>query len=241
MIQAKQTQPDSWSAFDKIYCISIDERKDRRERAREQFARVGLLERTEFVIVGKHAENQEKGIFESHMLCLKKGLNAGAGNILVFEDDIIFKRFTPSTLSESCACLNNQTTWNGYFLGCISNGSKKTEVKSLVAIKYRCLAHAYVLNRPFASRLVRHEWSGIPFDSFLRRHNKGFFALYPMCAFQGYSATDNQTVVIDRIRRLLGGLPFIQRANELYQNHKLPLLFTNLALLFILCVLVLKN
>lgn len=241
MIQSKQTQADTWSAFDKIYCISIDEREDRRIRAKEQFARVGLLGRVEFVIVGRHAYNREKGIFESHMLCLKKGLEAGAGKILIFEDDITFKGFNTSALRDSCAFLDSLSTWNGFFLGCITQGSSKTAVKSLVAIKYRCLAHAYVLNRPFASRLVRHQWTGIPFDNLLRLHNKNFFALYPMCAFQNHSATDNQTVFIDRMRRLLGGLPFIQRANEFYQNNKAPLLLAHLAALVLLCSLLLTR
>jgi hypothetical protein len=68
----------SWAYFDKIYCISLDERPDRREEAKTQFESVGLLERVEFVIVRKHPFDCEQGIFESHLLCMKKGLSAGA-------------------------------------------------------------------------------------------------------------------------------------------------------------------
>jgi len=222
---------DSWDFFDKVYCISIDARSDRREQARKQFADVGLLARVEFVIVARHPENREKGIFESHMRCLQKGLVAGAHHILVFEDDVFFQNFDVQDLADSCAFFNSQTEWNGLFLGCITAGSRKTKEKSLVKIKYRCLAHAYALNQSFVKRLVRETWSGIPFDELLRRRQSDFFALYPMCAFQGLSGTDNQTVVIDRMRRVFGGLPFIQKANQFYQNHKLFIILFHVALL----------
>ena len=79
-----------WDYFDKIYCISLDERLDRREEAKTQFDKVGLLKYVEFIIVKKHPHDSEEGIFESHIACINKGLAAGAGNIVIFEDDILF-------------------------------------------------------------------------------------------------------------------------------------------------------
>jgi GR25 family glycosyltransferase involved in LPS biosynthesis len=158
------------------------------------------------------------------MKCLNEGIDSGAHRILVFEDDVFFRKVDPPALHRACNYLENTSNWNGLFLGCMVDGSSRTEEKSLVKITYRTLAHAYALNRSFAEELVKKEWAGIPFDEFLRHHNKDFYALYPMCAFQGLSGTDNQRVAIDRIRRLFGGLPFIQKMNELYHNHPMPLL-----------------
>lgn len=231
MNQSLSKQPDSWSFFDKIYCISLATRNDRREEARRQFAGVGVLDRVEFVITEKHSDNPEKGIFESHMHCLKKGLDAQAGKILVFEDDIFFERFDLQALHEICRYMELIPGWNGLFLGCITDGSQKTGHKGLVKITYRCLAHAYALNRSFAQKIVQEPWCDIPFDELLRRHNSDFYALYPMCAFQGPASSDNKTVVIDRMRRICGGLPFIQKANEFYQNHKMLLWVFGLSLL----------
>lgn len=231
---------DTWEFFDKIYCISVDARNDRREEVRKQFAEVGLLERVEFVIVAKLRENPEKGIFESHMLCLRRGLQTGAQHILVFEDDVFFRNFDGGSLGAACSCLKSIGNWNALFLGCITTGSRRTETRSLVRINYRCLAHAYALNAAFAGRIVAEEWNGIPFDELLRRQNAGFFAVYPMCAFQGRSRSDNQTVVIDRLRRFFGGLPFIQKVNEFYQNHKAFFLAVHLTFLVVLGVLVCK-
>lgn len=227
-------RPDPWKFFDAIYCISVDDRFDRREQVGKQFAGVGLLERVEFVLVVRHPENREKGIFESHMLCLQRGLTAGAQHILVFEDDVFFRDCDPRVLAEACLHLERLEAWNGLFLGGISSGSRKAGVKSLVSIKYRCLAHAYALNAPFAARIVREEWSGIPYDGLLRRNTGDFFAIYPMCAFQGLSDSDNQTVAIDRMRRLFGGLPFIQKMNESFENHKPLLLALPLAAFLVL-------
>lgn len=229
---------DPWDFFDKIYCISIDARPDRREQAKRQFARVGLLARVEFVIVGLHPENREKGIFASHRLCLQKGLTAGARHILIFEDDIIFRAFEPRILAEACAGLGCRENWDGLFLGCITTGSRRTATPSLASITYRCLAHAYALNAPFAGRIAREEWAGIPFDELLRNHGGDFFAVHPMCAFQGNFTSDNQTVVIDALRRFFGGLAFIQRMNERYQNNKAIFLAAQLAGFFVLVLLV---
>jgi GR25 family glycosyltransferase involved in LPS biosynthesis len=232
--QPEAGRPDSWAFFDKIYCITLETRPDRREQARKQFADTGLLHRIEFVSVAKHPVNPEEGIFQSHMICLNKGLKEKARRILIFEDDVFFQGIDVQALHEACNYLDSATKWNALFLGCITDGSKKTPIRKLTKITYRCLAHAYALNRPFAKHIVQQTWSGIPFDELLRRHNSEFYALYPMCAFQGLAGTDNQTVVIDRMRRIFGGLPFIQKANELYQNHKMVLL----ALMAVLLVLV---
>jgi len=229
-----------WAFFDKIYCISLDSRGDRREQAKKQFADVGLTDRVEFVVVTKHPEDQEQGIFESHMHCLHMGLRAKARRILVFEDDVFFQGFDGNALEAACVSLEAVANWNALFFGCITAGSRRIGKSRLAAITYRCLAHAYALNQPFAERIVRENWSGIPFDELLRRHNKNFFALYPMCAFQGLAGSDNQTVVIDRLRRFFGGLPFIQKVNELYQNHKPVLLLVPLAGLLVLSLAALR-
>ena len=93
-----ETSDNYWEYFDKIYCISLDEREDRRAEAKIQFGKIGILDKVEFVIVKKHPHNCEQGIFESHMVCIKKGIRAGANNIVIFEDDILFERFSPASL-----------------------------------------------------------------------------------------------------------------------------------------------
>ena len=86
-------ETNGWDFFDRIYCISLEEREDRRQSAAASFAKVGLTGKVEFVLVKLHPSNVEQGMYESHMTCLRKGLEAGAKSIVVFEDDVIFDRF----------------------------------------------------------------------------------------------------------------------------------------------------
>ncbi len=181
--------------------------------------------------MAKHPDNPEQGIFASHMHCLQKSLDARAENVLVFEDDVFFQKYNPRIIGAVSHTLQLVTNWNALFLGCMTSGSQKTGHKNLVQITYRCLAHAYALNRPFVQEIVQQTWSNIPFDEVLRRHNRDFYAIYPMCAFQGPASSDNKTVVIDRIRRICGGLLFIQKVNEFYQNNKFILYFSVIVLL----------
>lgn len=223
---------DPWSFFDKIYCISIDTRIDRREEAKKQFSSVGLLDRVEFVLVQKHPENREEGIFQSHMQCLEEGLAAGADHILIFEDDVLLRNFRPQSLLDAADFLKTTPTWKAFFLGAICSKMIKTEEPAVVQLQYRCLAHGYCLNRPFAEQIAAEPWNNIPYDVLLQKKCNNFYALSPMIAFQSKASSDNQTIFLDTLRRFFGGLPFIQRSNEIFQRHKI--LIVSLHLLVIM-------
>lgn len=218
-----------WDFFDAIYCITLDSRPDRMAAAREQFALAGLGERVKFLVVARDEEDPARGIYGSHQRCLSLGLAAGARHILIFEDDVFFRDCNQERLRQACRFLREADTWDVFFLGCLSNGSRPTGQDAVVRVRYRCLAHAYALNRPFAERIAREPWRGVPIDGLLQAVGGQFFALRPMCAFQGLATSDNKTVWIDRIRTLFGGLPLIQQGNELYHNNKGLFIFLHLA------------
>ena len=224
-----------WEYFDKFYCISIEERADRRADAKVQFKKVGLADKVEFVIVRKHPHNCEEGIYNSHMACIKKGLQAGADTIVIFEDDILFDRFSPAGLKNCIDFLSGTDHWNALFFGCLVSDSKKTENKSVLRVKYRCLAHGYVLNRQFAKLLVTTPWQEIPYDYLLNNFAKGYYSVYPSFAFQSSSRTDNDKKMgLDRFRRLFGGLRRIQKWNEFYHRYKILVITAHIILLLII-------
>ncbi len=215
------TDPSCWDFFDKLYCISLEERTDRRAEAQNQFNKVGLGDRVEFVIVKKNHENSEQGIFDSHMGCIRKGLESGAANIVVFEDDVIFERFDPVKLKRCTEFLGRNGNWKAFFLGCLVTKSRRTGTRAIIRIRYRSLAHAYVLNRPFAEKLAAVPWRNIPFDSMLGEFDSDQYAIYPSIAFQNKTRTDNKRFEqMDKYRRLCGGLRGIQKMNELYNRFK---------------------
>ncbi len=225
-----------WDFFDKIYCISVEQRRDRRRTARREFSRVGLLDRVEFILVPKHPENPEQGIYESHLLCMEQGLAAGAKTILIFEDDILLQCFDGKRLEQACDGLRSFPGWNAFFLGCIVSRLRKTQTPSLVQVHYQCLTHGYAVSSAFARRLIEIPWQGIPYDGLLKKENSPFFGLHPMVAFQSNSATDNKTAQIDRVRRFFGGLQRVQRINEFFHTHKKMIILSH-AIALVLLVL----
>ncbi len=74
----------NWTYFDKIFCISLEERPDRRADADVQFKKAGVSELVEYLIVKKHPEDPERGIYESHPTCIRKGLKEGADTTAIF-------------------------------------------------------------------------------------------------------------------------------------------------------------
>jgi GR25 family glycosyltransferase involved in LPS biosynthesis len=228
-VAATTTGP--WSIFDRIYCISLKNRTDRRAVAQAHFARVGLADAVQFVLVDKDSDDSERGIYESHLLCMKMGLAAGARRMLIFEDDVVFHRVSPALIKDMISFLEANDDWRFFFLGCLVNRSEKTAYPSVVRIEYRSLAHAYVVTAACARELVeQHPWSGRAFDAMLRdMQSDQLFALYPSVAFQSNAASDNDRYLpLDRFRRFCGGLKHIQRANEFYHRHKRAIIAAHL-------------
>lgn len=219
----------TWEGIDKIYCISLASRVDRQKEARTQFAGVGLAGRVEFVLVEKHPENCEQGIYESHQLCLRKGLSSGAERILVFEDDIIFDRVVPERIAGITAFLDAQKNWHMLLLGGLVSRSKATDYPSIRRVRYRSLTHGYVVHRRLAEDIVRQPWKKVPYDDFLKNlKDPETYALYPSIAFQSDSRSDNERYLpLDRLRRWCGGLRKIQKRNEFYHRHRALIIGTH--------------
>jgi GR25 family glycosyltransferase involved in LPS biosynthesis len=235
-IETGVSSPSSpWAFFDKIYCISLDEREDRRQEARIQFDNVGLADRVEFVIVKKHPADNEQGIHESHMECMRKGIRADARTMIIFEDDIVFDRFSVGVLADCVRFLSTTSSWKIFFFGCLCSGSQKTENKSVLKVRYRSLTHAYVVRRSFAETLLGTPWRSIPYDVLLCNLAGDYYAAYPSFAFQSNARTDNMRKrKVDRFRRLCGGLLKIQKMNEWYHRNRLAVIAIHIFLIMIL-------
>ena len=229
-----------WEYFDKIYCISLYERVDRREEARAQFRAVGLADRVEFVVVKKHPFDCEQGIYESHILCLEKAIRAHADTIVVFEDDIVFDRFKPHTLEKCIDFLRTNTDFKMMFFGCMVKKSRKTDNRSVLKINFRSLAHAYVLTGEFARTIVKIPWKKIPYDDMLRDiTDNQMYAAYPFFAFQSNSRSDNQRfLTLDKFRRLCGGLRRIQKMNEFFHYNKTLIIGAHILLVLLLIIII---
>lgn len=220
---------DNWAFCEAIYCISLTGREDRRQEARRQFAAAGLAERVEFVDVTRHPTNNEQGIWESHLACFAKGLAAGAANILIFEDDIVFDGFSRPVWRSAVSYFKANEHCRLLFLGCLVSGSRRTNNPAVLKVDYRSLAHAYVIKRSLAAELVNTKWRQVPFDAMLAGLSEEKFAVYPAFAFQSNAASDNANHRgLEKFRRLCGGLKFIQRMNETYHRHRAAIIAMHL-------------
>lgn len=229
-----------WDFFCKIYCVSVRERTDRRAEAKRQFAAVGLLDRVEFYIVerDKHPEDIERGIYESHIKCIQKGLDAGARHILIFEDDILFDRFDPERLKACTRFLQSKKEWKILLLGCLFNSVKPTESKAVIKVKHRCLSHAYALNRNFAREFVRIPWPGCAYDCLFSRYDEGVYAIYPSIAFQSDSPSGNTKYLkLEKSRRFFGGFKRIQKFNEFFYRYRALIIAVNATTILFLVVI----
>ena len=234
---------DCWSGFDRIYCISLENRSDRREAAQAQFQGVGLGGRVEFLIVPRHPTNSEQGIFESHLACLRAGLAAGAKTIAVFEDDIVFRRFSPRRLQAAASFLAAQPDWRLFFFGCFVHSSRKTGCPAVRKVKYRCTAHGYAVHAAMAQELSDMRFSGIPYDTMLKNlGDRGVYALYPAIAYQSGASTDNYNLLrLDQVRRRIGGLERLQRWNEFSHRHRAALILGHVIVAVMLVLLILHH
>ncbi len=228
-----------WDFFDRIYCISLEEREDRRKAAEASFAKVGLTGKVEFFIAKRHPLDVEQGMYESHTACLRKGLESGAERIIIFEDDVIFDRFDAKRFQKCTQFLVEHPEWKVLLLGALIRSSRKTTNPFIQKVAYQSLGHAYALNRHYAETVAYQPWQGIIIDTLFRPLADHIYAVYPMFAFQNDTASDNEKYHgLERVRRLCGGLERIQKANEFYQRHKFGIIAAHvIIILFLLIVL----
>lgn len=223
-----------WSFFDRIYCISLVNREDRRAEAMVQFDRVGLASRVEFVLVQKHQANPEQGIYESHLLCMEKGLASGARRILVFEDDVVFVQYSPERLAQLVHFMRTDPGWDMFFLGCMVRNCWKLPGLPAARIRYRSLTHAYAVTQAFAETITRqYPWHNVAYDDFLRDlKSERMYVACPALAFQSDSPSDNDVYLpLDRMRRLCGGLIALQKFDQWYHRYRWQLIASHVAAL----------
>jgi len=234
---------NGWDFFDRIYCISLEAREDRRTEAAAEFAKVGLGGKVEFVLVRPHPSNIEQGMYESHMTCLRKGLEAGAESIVVFEDDVIFDRFDAQHFNHCVEFLRAHPNWKVLLLGALIRASRKTENPFIQRVRYQSLAHAYALNRAYAETLAYRPWEGIVIDTIFRPLDDDIYAVYPMFAFQNDFTSDNDKKYkgLERFRRLCGGLEKIQKGNEFFQRHKISIIIVHAAIILLVLIALLSR
>ncbi len=234
------TETNPWDFFDRLYCISLKQREDRRQSAREEFAKVGLTGRVEFFIGERLSYDIMQQIYESHMQCLRKGLEAGARNIVVFEDDVEFDRFDRRKLQSCVEFLKQNPEWKVFLFGALIRATGKTSNPRVQKVCYHSLTHAYALNREYAQKLAYEPWKGIANDTLFRPLTDDIYAPYPMFAFQKNFSSDNlEYLHLERFRNIWGGMKLVQKWVEFYRRHTFAVYATHIVFILIILIFLL--
>lgn len=192
-----------WQTIGNIYCINLYEREDRYEHARKQFQGVGLLDRVVFHRVHKHPHCGKKGGFNSFLEVLHLEHSKYADGvipkpIIIFEDDLIFKKDKLHYLDELASVIQSYTydEWDTIRLG----HAKPCFVEKITDNIFRGNAlhtHASVYSPRFVERLVKAKidpakMSGknIIFDQFIKNVTGKNLLTWEQVVTQGQHGSD---------------------------------------------------
>jgi len=136
--------------FDKIYCINLDSRPDRWELAKEEFQKACILDRVERFSAVAMPENPARGNHLSHAQCIRKAKEAGAKNVLIFEDDIEWLD-NPLELKRVIPELKE---WDLLYLGVNTERVCYQESYHLARLTFAYSTHAYAINNTLFDTLI---------------------------------------------------------------------------------------
>ncbi|MBU2711375.1 glycosyltransferase family 25 protein [Zooshikella harenae] len=167
-------------AVDKAYCISLKERTDRQEIAKQNLSVLGNP--VEFWLVEKDKENPERGCYNSHRDIACHALAQGYQRILIFEDDIVFHKQPSSRQLKRINKFLCSNQGDIFYLGVLLGRLWLTQSLSIA----RCRAfgsHSYILQRKGLEKLVSQKYCSKPVDQFYKQNFDCFLA-FPMLTSQ---------------------------------------------------------
>ena len=164
---------------DGVFCISLEEREDRRTLLRKEFADAGL--NIEFYLA-KRDTNPERGCFTSHQACAALALDRGYKNVLILEDDATLVGVKSSAVRRINHFLRSRQP-DIFFLG-VTLGKLWLTWNWNVA---RCRAkgtHAYIMSASACRKLLLYKYAEQAIDRLYAKHFKAYCAFPMICQQQ---------------------------------------------------------
>lgn len=102
--------------FDEIFCINLDKRVQRWDRAQKEFEKLGILDRVNrFSAIDKFGG--KRGCFESHMKIIHMAKENNLKNVFIFEDDVaVTPLYSQEKFQKSITHLQDNT-WEFFYMG----------------------------------------------------------------------------------------------------------------------------
>lgn len=167
--------------FDKIFYINLDSRKDRKLHIENELKKYEIVaERFEAIQISKEQneilkkegckfKNDERPEYSrfakscalSHINIILKSKLMGYKNVLILEDDVVFRQDILTELQKSLEDLKKEYKWDMFYLGCNPFSYKKiSENLSLSLGSYS--AHAYAVNSHFYDTILNIPFKVLP-------------------------------------------------------------------------------
>jgi hypothetical protein len=116
MARARTELANPFCWFDAVYCISLNEAADRWRQMEGRFERLGIKWLVRHFGAVRTPENHHVGCALSHRGVIAEAKKLGLRNVLVFEDDAVFRGDTLSRLEFALRELERQE-WDVFYLG----------------------------------------------------------------------------------------------------------------------------
>jgi len=150
-----------WDFFDEIYCINLDYRTDRWQKAQQEFDSVGVLQRINRFSAIKEQDGR-LGVIKSNLAIVQTAKQKGLKNVLVFEDDVHFINDSVNVLENALLQIGTLDWWLIY-LGANTHEKLQFVTKSkpnLLMLKNAFAAHSLCYNKHTFDFFIR-KYEGI--------------------------------------------------------------------------------
>lgn len=177
--------------FDKIFYINLDSRPGRKATVEKLFNQYGIKAERFSAIQLSPEQNENlrqdgcffrgderpeharytKSCTLSHLSVIFRAKLMGYKNVLVFEDDVIFREDIIPELSLALEDLKKQERWDMFYIGCNPLKYKKV-TEHLGMSKGALAAHAYAVNNHFYDTILSIPFKHLP-STDMYYHNLG--------------------------------------------------------------------
>lgn len=165
------SEDNPFDYFDAIYCINLDHRNDRWNSVQNEFKKIGIDERVIRFSAIKTPENGHIGCMLSHRKIVEIAKNKWYKNVLVFEDDIFFRK-NKKYFSRLISDLKKIEKWDlFYFWWTLSKKAKLGKrTKNISTVSWLYYAHAVAYWNNFYNFFLKEiQKKGIRRDNFIRK------------------------------------------------------------------------
>lgn len=205
--------------FDKIYYLNLDSREDRKNRIEDHFNKFKITaERIPGTIItpeevtdynkGMILDEYNLGLAPARIGCAATQLkavqaakDAGAKNVLIFEDDAFIFEEHIEALKEALKELEYLPKWDMLFLGANVLAPIHQIAPHVGKLTGAYCAHAYVVNAHFFDKILEYKFEQFKaYDEYLfnemRNPNYNIYAVLPIVAtqYESYSNIEGKDV-----------------------------------------------